>query len=74
MLVQTSQGFAETVMHKYGHHCQVFTDVEALKALLNIPHASGKLARWGIAIQELDLEIGEAQCQCRCFVKVSHSW
>ena len=41
----------------YGHHCQVFTDHEALKALLNTPHPSGKLARWGMAIQELDLEI-----------------
>ena len=32
-------------------------DHEALKSLLNIPHFSGKLARWGLAIQELDLEI-----------------
>ena len=41
----------------YGHHCMVFTDHEALKALLNTPQPSGKLARWGMALQELDLRI-----------------
>ena len=41
----------------YGHHCHVHTDHEALKSLLNSPHPSGKLARWGLAIQELDLII-----------------
>ena len=41
----------------YGHHCLVFTDHEALKSLLNTPHPSGKLARWGMALQELDLRI-----------------
>lgn len=41
----------------YGHRCQVFTDHEALKALLNTPHPSGKLARWGLVIQEMDLVI-----------------
>ena len=41
----------------YGHCCHVFTDHEALKSLLNSPHPSGKLARWGLAIQELDLHI-----------------
>ena len=41
----------------YGHKCQVFTDHEALKSLMNTPHPSGKLARWGLALQELDLEI-----------------
>ena len=41
----------------YGHACKVYTDHEALKSLLNTPHPSGKLARWGLAIQELDLEI-----------------
>ena len=40
----------------YGHHCTVFTDHEALKSLLYTPHPSGKLARWGMALQELDLE------------------
>ena len=35
----------------------VATDHEALKSLLNSPHPSGKLARWGLAIQELDLII-----------------
>ena len=41
----------------YGHHCTVYTDHAALKALLNTPHPSGKLARWGMALQELDLQI-----------------
>ena len=41
----------------YGHRCHVHTDHEALKSLLNNPHPSGKLARWGLAIQELDLVI-----------------
>ena len=41
----------------YGHKCQVYTDHEALKALLNTPRPSGKLARWGMALQELDLAI-----------------
>ena len=41
----------------YGSSCDVYTDHEALKALLNTPHSSGKLARWGLALQELDLPI-----------------
>ena len=41
----------------YGHKCDVYTDHEALKTLLNTPHPSGKLARWGLALQELDLTI-----------------
>ena len=41
----------------YGHRCHVFTDHKALKALLYTPHPSGKLARWGLVIQELDLTI-----------------
>ena len=41
----------------YGHHCDLYTDHEALKYLLNTPQPSGKLARWGMAIQELDLSI-----------------
>ena len=41
----------------YGHHCTVFTDHEALRSLLHTPHPSGKLARWGMALQELDLTI-----------------
>ena len=39
----------------YGHHCDVYTDHVALKSLLNTPQPSGKLARWGMTIQELDL-------------------
>lgn len=41
----------------YGHRYKVFTDHEALKSLLNTAHPSGKLARWGLVLQELDLEI-----------------
>ena len=40
----------------YHLHCEVYTDHEALKSLLNTPQPSGKLARWGMAIQELDLQ------------------
>ena len=41
----------------YGQHCEVITDHEALKSLLNTPHPSGKLARWGMALQEVDLSV-----------------
>ena len=41
----------------YGHHTDLYTDHEALKSLLNTPQPSGKLARWGLAIQELDVNI-----------------
>ena len=41
----------------YGHWCQVFTDHQALRSLLNTPHPSGKLARYGLALQEVDLVI-----------------
>ena len=41
----------------YGHKCVIFTDHEALKSLLNTPHPSGKLARWGLILQDMELEI-----------------
>ena len=41
----------------YGHACKVYTDHEALRSLLNTLQPSGKLARWELTIQELDLEI-----------------
>jgi len=41
----------------YGHRCELYTDHQALKSLLNTPQPSGKLARWGMAIQELDIHI-----------------
>ncbi len=41
----------------YGHCCHLCTDHEALRSLLNTPHPSGKLARWGLALQEVDLHI-----------------
>ena len=43
--------------YRYGHHCTVFTDHEALKSLLNTPQPSGKFARLGMALQELNLTI-----------------
>ena len=58
----------------YGRRCEVYTDHEALKILLNTPHPSGKLARWGLSLQELDLRIhyrpgpqnGNADALSRC--------
>lgn len=44
-------------VYLYGHKCEVYTDHEALSSLLNTPHPSGKLACWGLALQELDLTI-----------------
>ena len=44
-------------IYLYGHRCRVYTDHEALKSLLNTLQPSGKLARWDLALQELDLEI-----------------
>ena len=41
----------------YGHPCEDFSDHSALTSLLNTARPSGKLARWGMAIQELDLKI-----------------
>ena len=32
-------------------------DHKALKSLMNTPHPSGKLARWGLALQKVDLHI-----------------
>ena len=40
----------------YGHHCHVYTDH---KALMNTPHPSGLLARWGLTLQEVDLTTGQ---------------
>ena len=58
----------------YGHNCHVFTDHEALKSLLNSPHPSGKLARWGLSIQELDLHIPlspwSEERESRCIIQI----
>jgi len=35
----------------------LYTDHEALQALLNTSHLSGKPARWGMALQEMDLHL-----------------
>ena len=50
-------GVKHFLPYLYGHRCDVYTDHEALKSLLNTPQPSGKLARWGMAIQALDLHI-----------------
>ena len=39
----------------YGHRYIAYTDHEPLRSLLNTPHPSGKLARWGLALQEVYL-------------------
>jgi len=44
-------------VYLYGHKCEMHTDHEAQLPLLNNPHPSGKLACWGLALQELDLTI-----------------
>ena len=44
-------------VYLYGHKCDVYTNHEALLSLMNHPHPSGKLAHWGLALQELDLMI-----------------
>ena len=41
----------------YGYPCTVYTDNQALKSLLRTPHPSGRLARWGLALQDLDVTI-----------------
>ena len=41
----------------YGHKCVIFTNHEALKSLLNTLYPSGKLARWGLILHDMDLEI-----------------
>ena len=41
----------------YGHKCTVYTGHEALKSLLNTSHPSGKLACWGMVLQEYDVHI-----------------
>ena len=50
-------GVKRFLPYLYSHCCDVYTDHEALKSLLNTPHPSGKLAHWGMAIQELDWHI-----------------
>ena len=40
-----------------GHLTTVCTDHAACTSLLNTPHPSGKLARWALAIQEMNLVI-----------------
>lgn len=40
-----------------GHPCTVYTAHAACLAILNTPKPSGKLARWALTIQEMDLTI-----------------
>lgn len=40
-----------------GHPCVVYTDHAACLSILNTPKPSGKLARWALTIQEMDLVI-----------------
>lgn len=40
-----------------GHRTTVYTDHSACMSLLNHPRPSGKLARWALTIQDMDLVI-----------------
>ena len=40
-----------------GHPCVVYTDHTACLSILNTPKPSGKLARWALTIQEMDITI-----------------
>ena len=40
-----------------GHHTVVFTDHSACLSLLNTPRPSGKLARWAMTVQEMNLTL-----------------
>ena len=40
-----------------GHHCTVYTDHTACLSILNTSMPSGKLARWALTIQEMDLTL-----------------
>jgi len=46
-----------------GHRCVVLTDHAACTSLLGSTNPSSKLARWAMAIQELDLDIQIAQAR-----------
>ena len=48
----------------YRQKCTVYTDHQALKSLLNTSQPSGKLARWGMALQELELTIVHRSGKC----------
>lgn len=57
-----------------GHPCTVYTDHTACLSILNTTRPSGKLARWALTIQEMDLTIkhkagkknGNADALSRC--------
>ena len=51
--------WATKILRAYllGHWCVVFTDYAACTSLLKSPNPLSKLARWAMAIQELDLDI-----------------
>ena len=54
----------------YGHKCHVYTDHEALKALILTPHPSGKL---GTCITRDPLSAWKTECKCRCSVLSPHT-
>ena len=56
----------------HGHHCNVYTEHKALKSLLITPHSSGKLACWGLVIQELKLHIHRPGCKQQNKDALSH--
>ena len=44
-------------MYLLGHETILYTDHAALTSLMNLKNPSGKLARWGMAVQEISPEI-----------------
>ena len=53
-----------------GHRTTVYTDHAACTSLLNTPHPSGKLARWALAIQEMNLVIKHKSGKQMLFLEV----
>ena len=51
--------WAVRYFHPYilGHPCAVYTDHAACLSILNMAKPSGKLARWALTVQEMDLTI-----------------
>ena len=58
----------------YAHRCIVYTDHEALKSFLNT-QPSGKLARWGMALQEMDpVKRRQKECERRSLVQIPNAF
>lgn len=60
--LEKNYGITELEGLVYGHHCDVFTDHEALKSLLNTPQQAGSMGYDHPS--DHPLSFWEAQCQC----------